>query len=245
MPTIVICTHTNHLIRHLGLLRQLRFRQHTHVDHRPAPLPVHIALRSGAELRALHADDRAAIVQHHALPFQRVAASPHDGRDALVEGVGEGHVADDTVLEEGERPDPLGAIDHRVRHHEVARLDFFAERADGREGDDGPHADGAERRDVGACGHFVRGVLVVDAVAGEEGDGDGLAGAGGGVLEDGDWRGGSAPRGAWVEGGDFVEVGEVGEAGAADYCDSYGLCTGESGVLLLVHSEDRCLLCLP
>ena len=72
----------------------------------------------------------------------------------------------------------------------------------------------------------MRGILVVQAVAGEEGDGGWFAAAavgGGGVVgEDCDWGGGKAPWG--LGGGDGGEGGEGrggegAETGAAYYCD--------------------------
>ena len=148
-------------------------------------------------------------MQRDALSFKRVAAFPHHGGNAFVKWIRERDVADDPVLEEREGSDPLSAVDDRVWHHEVAGLYFFTQRADGREGDDGPHADGAEGGDIGAGGYLVRSELVVEAVAGEEGDGDGLAGAGGGVFEDGDGGCRSAPGCGGVERGDLVEVRQV------------------------------------
>ena len=131
-----------------------------------------------AELRPLHADERPALVQldvrgatRARLHLQALAATADEGGEALVEGVGKGNVRDDACLEEGEGPDAFGAVDDMVGDDKVARLDGLLEGADGAEGDDAADAEGAEGRDVGSCGDFVRGVLVVEAVAGEEGDG--------------------------------------------------------------------------
>jgi hypothetical protein len=128
-----------------------------------------------------------------------MATLPHQSRDAFVKGVSKWDVANDPVLEECEGPNPLGAVDNGVRDHEVAGLDFLAETAHGAKGDDGAHADGAEGGDVGAGGDLVRGVLVVDAVPGDESDWNWFAGAWGAVFEDDDWRGGLAPWGCDVE----------------------------------------------
>ena len=138
-------------------------------------------------------------MQNDALPLQRVATLSHQSRDAFVKGVSEWDVADDPILEESERPDPLGAVDDGIRDHEVAGLDLLTETAHGAEGDDGAHADGPEGGDIGAGGDLVGGMLVVDAVPGEEGDWDWFARAGGGVLEDDDWRSRFAPWGCDVK----------------------------------------------
>lgn len=52
-------------------------------------------------------------------------------------------------------------------------------------------------------------------MAGEEGDGDWFVSAGGGVVEDGDWRGGCPPRCGDVKSSDGGKVGESLDTGAA------------------------------
>ena len=199
VPAIVIRTHADHLIRYLGFLGQLRLGQYTHVDHSPAPLPIHIALRAGAELRALHTNDRPLIMQNDTLPLQRMATLPYQRRDAFIKRVSKRDVANDSIFKEREWPDPLGAVDDGIRDHKVAGFDFLTETAHSAEGDDGAHADGAEGGDVGAGGYLMRGVLVVDSMPGEEGDWDWFACAGGGMFQDDDWGGGFAPWGCDVE----------------------------------------------
>lgn len=130
---------------------------------------------------------------------------------------------DEASFEESPRPDALGAIDDLVRHDEIARSDLLLQAADGGEGDDGADAERAEGGDVGARGDFVRGELVVEAVAGEEGDGGWVPGCGGGVVQDRDWGGGSAPRGRGVEGCDWREVCEFFQACAAYHGDADGI----------------------
>lgn len=235
VPAIVVSSHANHLVCDLGLASKLSLGQGRHVDDGAAPAPVQVRLSAGGELGALygshqqggpsrhggctartHADQRAAVVQRDALAFQTVAALPHNLCNALVKGVAETDVADHAALEEGEGADPLGAVDDLIGHHEVARADLLLQAADGAEGDDGAHADTAEGGNVGAVGHLVRRELVVQAMARQEGDGDGLAGGRGRVVEDGDGRGGLAPRRADVEGRGESEVGQRLQAGAAD-----------------------------
>lgn len=240
VPAVVVGAHADHLVRDLGLLGQLRLRQGAHVDDAAAPRTVHVGLGAGAELRALHADDGALVVQTDAVALQAVAALAHDFGDALVEGVGEADVSDHAALEESEGPDALGAVDDLVRDDEVARLDGFLQTAYGAEGDDGAHAEAAQGGDVGARGNLVRCDLVVQAMAGDEGDGDGLALAGGRVVvEDGDWGGGRAPGGGGLERGDLGEAGEGLKAGAANDGDGDGLCGGlsEDGLVVLERPE--------
>jgi hypothetical protein len=227
VPAVVVGAHANHLVRDLRLLRELCLWQSAHVDHATAPRAVHVGLGAGGELRALHADNSALVVQAHAIAFQGVAALAHDLRDSLVEGIREADVADHAALEEGEGADALGAVDDLVRDDEVARLDGFLQRADGAEGDDGAHAQAAEGSDVGAGGDLVGRDLVVQAVARQEGNGDGLAAAGG-VVQDGDGRGGSAPGSGRVERGDGGETWEGLQAGATDHGDGDGTCGGVS-----------------
>jgi hypothetical protein len=96
------------------------------------------------------------------------------------------------------------------------------ETADGAEGDYCSDSDFAERGDVGAHGDFVGCDLVVQAVAGEKGDGDGFTGCRGGVLQDGDGAGRRAPWCRGLEGCDVCEAGEGLQAGAADDGDGDG-----------------------
>lgn len=151
---------------------------------------------------------------------------PHDRREPFVKRIGKPHVPDDASLEESPRPHALGAIDDLIRDDEIARSDLLLQAADGGEGDDGADAERAEGGDVGARGDFVRGELVVEAVAGEEGDGGWVPGRGGGVVQDRDRGGGSAPRGCGVEGRDRGEVCEFFQACAAYYGDSDGVWGG-------------------
>ena len=82
-----------------------------------------------------------------------------------------------------------------VRYNEIPRLDLFLQTPHSTERDDAPDSQMSESGDVGAGGDFVRGELVGQAVAGDEGYGYGVLRVGGGVVEDADGRGGRAPRG--------------------------------------------------
>lgn len=223
MPAVVVGAHANHLVCDLGLLRELGFGERAHVDDTATPRAVHVRLSAGAELRTLHADDSALVVQAHAIALEAVAALAHDLGDALVEGVGETDVADHATLEEGEGTDALGAVNDLVGDDKVTGLDLLLQRAYGAEGDNGADTEATESGDVGAGGNLMGSDLVVKTMAGDEGDGDGLAvGRGRGVVEDGDGRGGSAPGSGELEGGDGSEAREGLEAGATDHRNGDG-----------------------
>ena len=225
MPAVVVGAHANHLVRDLRLLCELRLGQSAHVDDTAAPSAVHVGLGASGELRALHADNSALVVQAHAVALQAVAALAHDLGNSLVKGVREADVADHAALEEGEGADALGAVDDLVGDDEVAGLDGFLQRANGAESDDGADTQATQSGDVGAGGDLVGCDLVVQTVARQEGDGDGLA-VGGGVVQDGDGRGGSAPWSGRVERGDGGEAWEGLQTGATDHGNGDGSCGG-------------------
>jgi len=152
-------------------------------------------------------------MQPHPLPLQRMPTLPHNLRDTLIKWICKTHMSHHSTLEKCKRPHAFRAVDNLIRHHEVPRLDLFLQGANGAEGYDAAHPEGAERGDVGAVGHFMRGERVVDAVAGEEGDRHRV------VMEDGDGGGGLAPGSGHREGGNGGEAFELLQAGAAD--DSY------------------------
>jgi hypothetical protein len=113
-------------------------------------------------------------------------ALPYNLGQLLVKGIPESNVANHAPLEEGKWPDALGAINDLVWDDKIARLDLLLERTNGREGDDGAHANVSQRSNVGSVLDLMGRKLVVEAVTRQEGNGDRLAGGGGGVLEDAD-----------------------------------------------------------
>ncbi len=163
-------------------------------------------------------------MQHHPIALKTMPALPHHIADALIERIRKGHMHHEPVLKERMRPDPLCSVDDLIRHHEVARLDFFGETAGGAERDDTSHAEFAQGGDVGARGDFRRVEFVVRAVAGNERDGDLFARRGRRVFEDGDRAGRRSPGRVDRQNGRLVEVREVVEAGAADHGDVDGAC---------------------
>lgn len=140
-----------------------------------------------------HANDRAPVVQNDPVTLQAMSTLAHHLGDALVKGVGKGDVGNHAALEVRPWPHALGTVNDLVWNDEVAWLDCLLETADSREGDDAPHADGAQGGNVWAGRDLVRGELVVRAVAAQECDGDGLVIVLALVVQDGDWRGGLAP----------------------------------------------------
>lgn len=153
-----------------------------------------MALRAGAEGWSLHADDGASLMEDHAVTLHGSGAFLDDAGEPGVERVGEPDVADYAALEEGEGTDAFGAVDDLVGNDEIHGLDLFAEGTHGGEGDDGAYADEAEGGDVGSGRDFMGRELMIDAVAGEEGDGDTI------VLGYHDGRGWVAPWRERVEG---------------------------------------------
>jgi hypothetical protein len=126
-------------------------------------------------------------VQRNALALHARRALLYHIDDFAIKRVAKRYVTYESALEEGKGADSLGAVDDLVRDDEVHGLDLLLQGAHGAEGDHAAHADVAERGDVGAGGNLVRRILVVDTVAGEEGDGDVV------VLEDQDGRRGLTP----------------------------------------------------
>lgn len=129
---------------------------------------------------------------------------------------------DKPVLKERVGPDPLGAIDGLVRDDEIPRLDLLRERSRRGERDDAPHPDVAECGDIGPHGDLGGEEFVEGSVAGEESDGDGVAGGRGRVFEDGDGRRRGPPGRGDGEDGGFVEARESVQASAAYHADVYG-----------------------
>ena len=150
-----------------------------------------VQARLGArrELRALHADVRAAAVEE--LPARRAAArlavaasrvvrarrrldeargarGARDGvRELGAHGLGEADVADDAVAEEARRA-PVRAVDELVDEHDVAGRDAALERADGRDREHALGAELLERVDVRAVVDLRRQEAVPAAVARQE-----------------------------------------------------------------------------
>jgi hypothetical protein len=160
-------------------------------------------------------------MEHHAVALHVRRASLDDIRQLLVKGVRKADMTNNTALEEGKGSDALGAIDDLVRDDKVHGLDLLLQRADGGEGNDASDTEVAESGDVGTVGDLVGRKLVVQAVAGEEGDVDAVVG------EDGDGRGGISPGGEGVDEGNGLVALELGKAGAANDGNVDGLWTRE------------------
>jgi hypothetical protein len=169
-------------------------------------------------------------VEHDAFALHVGAALGDDLGEALIKGVGKADVADDAALEEGEGADALGAVDGLVGDDKIHGLDGLLQGTDGGEGDDGADANVTQGGNVGAVGDLVRRKLVVDTVAGQEGDVDVV------VAEDADGRGRGTPGSIDGELGDGLVAVELGEAGAADDGDVHRLVKGRGKGS---HCDDR------
>jgi hypothetical protein len=115
-------------------------------------------------------------MQHNTLTLKALATLPHNRSNLLVERVCEWHMVYNAVFEERERADSLGAVNDLIWDDKISRLDFLLQATNGREGDNGSHAERTESGDIGTSGHLVWGILVVQAVTSEEGNGYRLAG---------------------------------------------------------------------
>lgn len=174
-------------------------------------------------------------MEDNAFTLQTVSTGSHHLGDTLVERVAKRHVADDTPLEERERSDTLGAINDLIRDHKVAGLDLLLQATDGGEGNDGADANGAERGNVGAGRNLMRGNLVMQAMATQESDCDGLVVMAALVVQDGDRRGRLSPGGRDVERGDLREPRKLPETSSTDDGDADGVCVeyGQDALLLV------------
>lgn len=140
----------------------------------------------------LHADDRLVSVQLRSA-LGALEDFLDSRRDKLVELVAE-RVAKHRMhhqaftTEECVLSDTLGSVDDLARDDKVSRGDLFAQRADGRERDNGLDAEILERGDVGSTGHFGRSDGVGGTVSRDESDQRARW-----EGRDGDGRGGLAP----------------------------------------------------
>ena len=103
--------------------------------------------------------------------------------------------------EKGLLSDTLGTVDDLVRDDKVARGDFFTQRADSGEGDNGLDTDMLERGNVGSGRDFGRRDGVRETVSRDEGDQ-----RAGGQLGNGDRRRRLSP---WLVVSDAALVGQA------------------------------------
>lgn len=148
------------------------------------------ATSGGRGILTLHADDGLASVELDVGRGEDLLDAGGDkGVELARERVAEHRVDDNAVTaEEGVLADTLGAVDDLVRDDKVARSNLLAERADGRERDNGLDAEVLESGNVGAGGNLGRGDGVVGTVARDEGNLRAV-----GERRDGDGRRGLAP----------------------------------------------------
>lgn len=155
-------------------------------------------------------------MQDDTVSLHALGAALHDRGQFCVKRVRESNMADNTTLEKSKGTDALGPVNDLVGDDKVHGLDVLLERAHGRESNDASHADMSKSSNVGSVGNFVRRELVMEAVAGQEGNVDAFVG------EDADGRGRRTPGRHGIELGDGLIPLELAETGAADDGDVDG-----------------------
>lgn len=114
----------------------------------------------------------------------------HHFSNFLIERIRKWDMVDNAILEEGKRTDAFGAVNNLVGNDEVPWFDLFLQTTDSGEGDNCPHANEAEGRDVSASRYFVWSIFMVQAMTSEEGNWYWLAGGWRWMLGYGNGRGG-------------------------------------------------------
>jgi hypothetical protein len=114
----------------------------------------------------------------------------HHFSNFLIERIRKRDMVDNAILEERKWTDAFGAVNNLVGNDEVPWFDLFLQTTDSGEGDNRPHANEAEGRDVSAGRYFVWSIFMVQAMTSEEGNGYRLAGGRRRMLGYGDGRGG-------------------------------------------------------
>jgi hypothetical protein len=157
-----------------------------------------------------HDNNGTLIVQNDTIAFHALCAALDNLSQPQVEWVSEADMANYAALEESKGPNALGAVDDLVRDDKVHWLDLLLQRTHGRKGNDAADTDMPQSSDVGPVGHFVRRVLVVQAVSGEKGN------IGAVVRQDLDGRRRRTPGGNGVNGGNGLVTLELAKSCTAN-----------------------------
>lgn len=157
-------------------------------------------------------------MQDNAVALHSLGALSDDLGNLIIIGIGEGNVPNESILEEGEGAVALGAVDDLIGNDEIHGLDLLLQRSDGGEADDGAYTDEAQSGNVCAGGDLMGRMLVVFAVAGQEGDGDTA------VLENHDGCRGVSPWCQGVHAGDGDIAVDLVKTCATDHGDLDGSC---------------------
>lgn len=145
-------------------------------------------------------------MQDDTLAFKAMPTLPDHIPDILVEWIREGDMQHEAILEERKGTDSFSPIDRLIWDDEITRLDFLGQRTRRGKCNDRSHTQFPQSSDVCSHGDLGRVVLVVDAVAGEECDGDRLARRWRRVFENRDRRRWLAPWRVYV---DDRRLGEI------------------------------------
>ena len=132
-------------------------------------------------------------MQHHPLTIQRVAALPHNIPHTIIKRIRKRHMQNEPALKESERSNTLRPVDNLIWNHKVARLDLLGKTTRGAERNDTSDTKFSEGGNVRAHRNFSRVMLVVNAVPGQESDGDRFAGRRRRVFKNSDIRARLAP----------------------------------------------------
>ncbi len=173
MPAIVVCDHRDGDVTNLRFAGEFRFLQIGHADYVGSPTAIDVRLSLGGKLRTFHANVRAAEFRGDA---GGGTGSSNHRCHFVADGIAESDVGDDAIAEKG--VDAMASAIEELRwDHEIQRLVFFLQRADGGNGNDAIHSQLLEAVNVGTKVEFAGQQLVAASVAGEKSDFASLEGA--------------------------------------------------------------------
>jgi hypothetical protein len=165
LPAIVVGGHRQRGVGDLGFAGAFGLAEIGHADDVETGTMVQERFGAGAERRAFHADISAAVVR---LRPAKNGNLQQNLPQFLADRMREGDVRHDAASEKGVGERLFGAVHKLVNEHDVARLAFFLQRADGADADDPGDAELFHRPDVGAMVQFAGQNPVAAPVAGKK-----------------------------------------------------------------------------
>ena len=152
LPAIVVGGHRQGGVGDFGFAGAFGLAQIGHADDVETGAMVQERFGAGAEGRAFHADIRAAVVR---LRPANNGSLKKNLPQFFADRMREGDVRHDAASKKGVGERLFGAVHKLVNEHDVARLDFFLQRADGADTDDPGDTELFHRPDVGAMVEFA------------------------------------------------------------------------------------------